>query len=165
MKMKTVRILQLVSTILSGLSLISVILVTILQRSLKAALYSGNSRRFIETTAFPIPIFINCIVGFVLSLITMLVLLRRQRGSKGLLITIAILTGVYSVLISPVISMLVNSLLIASRDSNSIVAYSTVTNLAAYPATFFATPASILRFLGLGGSLHPKAANNQTPLA
>ena len=152
MKTSTVKKLVMIALILIGVVFLLQILITVFQSSIKH-LYGVLESGVIAFTYIPSEAFADSLVRLILSLVFFISIFRHREGeiTKGLVVTLAILWGVWSAVLYPVFSSLSSMLLNQFYGYEAVASYSAVKSAISMFTVIPATAASILMLLALGG--------------
>ena len=152
MKTGTVKKLALIALILIGAVFLLQILITVFQGPIKRV-YGFLESSVIAFTYIPWEAFADSLVRLILTLVFFVSICRHREGeiTKGLVITLAILWGIWSAVLSPVFSSLTSMLLNRFYGYEALASYSAVRSALSTYTVIPSTAAGILMLLALGG--------------
>ncbi len=149
MRISTVKKLMIVAVSLLGAAFLWGVVCTVFQRWFKP-LYSVDSS-VIRNFSVPWLSLFSQLVYLAVSAVLLSSVCRYRQGksTKGLVITLAVIWGVWSAVLSPILSM-VNTRVIANFGAQSLASNSMMTSLVSIIAGPLQTAGSILTLLSLG---------------
>lgn len=163
MSIKTCRTLQLIAVILFATALLLTLLAIPFQSHIKQIYNPDPAIR--EVRSIPYEMLISTGFQLLLSVICLAVIASRpsRGGAIALTIVIALLLGIFRVIVYPALSALIIRS-ISMRGAAAITSHMALSNgLTTFLVNLFACPASILMLLSLGGCIAKKAEKQPEP--